>query len=57
MDEQAQAVFDFWYQPGVGQDADAPRREWFQKDDAFDRDIDKRFGALIERALAGGLLE
>jgi uncharacterized protein (DUF924 family) len=57
MNEQAQAVFDFWFQPGAGQPADAPRREWFQKDDAFDSDITRRFGALIDQALAGGLLE
>lgn len=57
MNEQAQAVFDFWFQPGPGQPADAPRREWFQKDDAFDREIGRRFGALIDQALAGGLLE
>ena len=57
MNEQAQAVFDFWFEPGPGQTADAPRREWFQKDDAFDSEISRRFGALIERALAGGLRE
>jgi len=57
MNEQAQAVFDFWFQPGPGQAADAPRREWFQKDEAFDREINRRFGALIDQALAGGLLE
>ncbi|MEV4780336.1 DUF924 family protein [Burkholderia sp. LMU1-1-1.1] len=57
MNEQAQAVFDFWFQPGPGQPADAPRREWFQKDDDFDREISRRFGALIDQALAGGLLE
>jgi uncharacterized protein (DUF924 family) len=57
MNAQAQAVFDFWFQPGPGQPADAPRREWFQKDDAFDREIGARFGALIDQALAGGLLE
>jgi uncharacterized protein (DUF924 family) len=57
MNEQAQAVFDFWFQPGPGQPADAPRREWFQKDDAFDREISSRFGTLIDQALAGGLLE
>lgn len=57
MNEQARAVFDFWFQPGPGQAADAPRREWFQKDDAFDRQISSRFGALIAQALAGGLLE
>ena len=57
MNEQAQAVFDFWFQPGPGQPSGAPRREWFQKDDAFDREIGRRFGALIDQALAGGLLE
>jgi uncharacterized protein (DUF924 family) len=57
MNEQAQAVFDFWFEPGPGQPADAPRREWFQKDDAFDRQIALRFGALIALALDGGLTE
>jgi uncharacterized protein (DUF924 family) len=55
MNAQAQAVFDFWFQPSPGQDADAPRREWFQKDDAFDREIARRFGPQIDEALAGGL--
>lgn len=57
MNDQAQAVFDFWFQPGPGQPADAPRREWFKKDDAFDKQIARRFEALLDRALAGGLLE
>ncbi|OEZ59860.1 DUF924 family protein [Duganella sp. HH105] len=52
MNAQAQAVFDFWFQA-----ADAPRSEWFQKNEAFDREIASRFGALIEQALAGGLHE
>ncbi|ELX11765.1 hypothetical protein Jab_1c03520 [Janthinobacterium sp. HH01] len=52
MNAQAQAVFDFWFQA-----ADAPRSEWFQKNEAFDREIESRFGALIEQALAGGLHE
>jgi uncharacterized protein (DUF924 family) len=51
----AQAVLDFWFgaadAPGFGQ----TREEWFRKDEAFDRSIVTRFGALIERALAGGL--
>jgi uncharacterized protein (DUF924 family) len=55
MNAQAQAVFDFWFQPPAGQPADAPRPEWFKKDDAFDREIATRFGAQIERALEGGL--
>lgn len=50
MNPQAQAVFDFWF---AG--ADSVRREWFQKDEAFDRDIDQRFGEQIAQALEGGL--
>ena len=57
MNEQARAVFDFWFEPGPGQPADAPRPEWFKKDDAFDGSIAERFGAVIGQALAGGLLE
>jgi uncharacterized protein (DUF924 family) len=55
MNPQAQAVFDFWFQPAQGQAADAPRPEWFKKDEAFDRLIAGRFGAEIELALEGGL--
>jgi uncharacterized protein (DUF924 family) len=55
MNAQAQAVFDFWFQPGPGQAADAPRPEWFKKDANFDRSIAERFGAQIAVALEGGL--
>ncbi len=55
MNAQAQAVFDFWFQPAPGHAADAPRVEWFKKDEAFDRSIAERFGAQIELALEGGL--
>jgi uncharacterized protein (DUF924 family) len=51
----AQAVLDFWFgapgSPGHG----SSRPEWFRKDAAFDAIIAARFGALIERALQGGL--
>lgn len=50
MNTQAQAVFDFWF---AG--ADLQRRVWFQKDDAFDREIERRFGEAIAQALEGGL--
>lgn len=50
MNAQAQAVFDFWF---AG--TDTQRREWFQKDDAFDREIERRFGIEIAQALEGGL--
>jgi len=53
MDAQAQAVLDFWFgapdDPARGQ----PRKQWFEKNDAFDAQIRERFGALIERAIAG----
>ena len=55
MNAQAQAVFDFWFQPAPGQAADAPRVEWFKKDADFDRGIAERFGAQIGLALEGGL--
>lgn len=55
MNAQAQAVFDFWFQPAPGQAADAPRPEWFKKDANFDRSIAERFGAEIALALEGGL--
>src|SRR5438094_9623488 len=48
-------VLDFWFlpagEPGHGQS----RAEWFRKDMAFDDEIRKRFGSLIEEALRGGL--
>ncbi len=55
MDDCAREVLDFWFgapdAPGHGQ----PRAAWFRKDDAFDALIARRFGALIEQALAGAL--
>ena len=50
MDDAAQAVIDFWF--GA---TDAARDEWFRKDAAFDERIRARFGAQVDRALAGGL--
>lgn len=46
----AQDVIDFWF--GAG---DQPRAEWFRKDPAFDAAVRARFGALVERALQGGI--
>jgi uncharacterized protein (DUF924 family) len=46
-------VLRFWF-------GDAPpyvaRAEWFRKNDAFDREIERRFGPAIDEALRGGLL-
>jgi uncharacterized protein (DUF924 family) len=50
----AAEVLAFWFgDPPSPQ----PRAEWFRKDAAFDAQIQARFGALIETALAGGLQE
>lgn len=45
------AVLAFWF----GAPPWASRAEWFRKDPAFDETIRGRFGALVERALAGPL--
>jgi uncharacterized protein (DUF924 family) len=49
MNAQAQAILDFWF------GGELPRKEWFQKSEAFDQDIAQRFGAQIGLALEGGL--
>jgi uncharacterized protein (DUF924 family) len=46
-------ILDFWFgQPGSAQYGQ-PRREWFRKIPEFDAEIRSRFGAAVERALAG----
>ena len=51
----AQEVLDFWFgAPGSAEHGQA-RKFWFEKNDAADRDIRQRFGALMERALRGEL--
>ena len=48
-------VLAFWFgsegKPGYGEF----RSQWFQKDEAFDREVTDRFGDLYERAAAGEL--
>ncbi len=57
INDEAREVLDFWFgAPGSATDGKA-RAEWFRKSDAFDREIERRFAPLIERALAGGLRE
>ena len=57
MTTPAQDVLDFWFTPDPGQPADAMRTAWFKKDDGFDAEIGRRFGALIDQAVAGCLQE
>ncbi len=47
-------IIEFWY----GADPDKPlenARSWFKKDDAFDREIEQRFGPTLARAESGEL--
>ena len=55
IDGEAQSVLDFWFLPAGDPGHGAERAEWFRKDEAFDRAIAVRFGALIERGLSGAL--
>ena len=52
---EAQAVLDFWFGSEGSATHGSQRREWFAKDDAFDRSIGERFGATVEQALRGEL--
>ncbi len=49
----AREVLEFWFGPAPG----PVRAAWFAKDPAFDEAIRQRFGATIERALAGGFVQ
>ena len=49
------AVLDFWFGPTDDPGHAEPRKAWFVKDAAFDAEITRRFGPLIEQALAGEL--
>ena len=55
LEPDAQAVLDFWFGRAEDPQHGQPRKQWFEKDDAFDAHIRERFGALIERALTGAL--
>lgn len=51
------AILDFWFdRPGFAARGEplAPRRCWWQKDEAFDAAIRTTFGAAVETALQGG---
>ncbi|WUR13430.1 DUF924 family protein [[Empedobacter] haloabium] len=51
----AQDVLDFWFLPIGVKGHNTQRAEWFRKDDAFDREIFRLFGDIVEDGLAGGL--
>jgi len=53
--DAAQEVLDFWFGPPDDPGHALSRPIWFRKDDAFDALVARRFGALIEQALVGGI--
>jgi uncharacterized protein (DUF924 family) len=54
---RALEVLDFWFLPADAPGHNAYRPEWFTVDPAFDAALQRRFGDLVETALAGGLRE
>ena len=55
MHTDAIEVLDFWFGPPGDPGHARPRAQWFVKDPSFDAEIARRFGPLVERALAGGI--
>lgn len=55
IDARAREVLDFWFGAPDDPARGLPRKIWFEKSDAFDAQIRKRFGALIDQALEGAL--
>ena len=53
MHTDAMQVLDFWFLPTDDPAHGQPRAVWFRKDEAFDAEIQRRFGPLINRALMG----
>ena len=48
-------ILDFWFGPATDPAHIHSRPEWFRKDPQHDAEIARRFGPLIDEALAGGL--
>jgi len=55
MHTQALEVLDFWFGPPDDPGHRLSRPAWFRKDPDFDAEIGRRFGALVEQALVGGI--
>jgi uncharacterized protein (DUF924 family) len=54
-DRRIEEVLTFWFGAPDSAARNKSREEWFRKNEAFDREIAKRFGPLIDEALEGGL--
>ena len=55
MNTAATEVLDFWFGPPDDAGHRQAREAWFRKDEAFDAEVVRRFGPLLETALAGGI--
>jgi uncharacterized protein (DUF924 family) len=51
----ADEILAFWFGAPGDPERGRPRQPWFAKDPAFDAEIARRFGALLDQALAGAL--
>lgn len=49
------SVLDFWFGETTDPEYGEDRKAWFVKDEAFDAEISRRYGATIEQALRGEL--
>ncbi len=52
-----QQILDFWFGPPDSAEYGKTRDAWFRKSAAFDAEIRRRFDAVIEAALDGGLAD
>ena len=50
-------ILDFWFGPPDSDEYGTTHDAWFRKNAAFDAEIRRRFGAVIETALEGGLAD
>lgn len=55
MSDWAEQLLTFWFGGVSDAELNRPRREWFAKSEAFDREIAARFGPLWQQARAGTL--
>ena len=55
MNEDAQAILEFWFGAAASAETGTERKIWFTKDPAFDQLVASRFAVSIEQALRGEL--
>lgn len=48
-------ILDFWFLPLSDPEHGKPRKLWWESTPEFDRDCRTRYGALLDKAIAGGL--